>query len=655
MTDQQTASATDADARPCILIGTAGHIDHGKSRLVQALTGHDPDRLPEEKARGMTIELGFAHAALPEADLWFVDVPGHERFIRTMVAGAAGIDLALLVVAADDSVMPQTREHAEVLKLLGVRHCLVVLTKLDLVDAEWAAAVAEEVGDLLADLQLEMLDCIHTSAVTGQGLDQLTTRLVAAARQRDDGETRPAWFRLPIDRSFSIPGRGTVVTGSLLHGSLRPGDDLELLPACQRVRGRELQTDGTVRGAIGGRTRLAVNLAAVRVDDARRGMELAAPGYLEPTQCLAVRLDRLRAPGKRLRKRQRLRLHLATTEVRCEIQLAEPVDGDSAADVLAQIRTDEPVVATWGQRLILRDDAGTRTLGGGGVVLSRARPWSSRRPPDHDTLETLRRGKPRDRLLAALRLADWTPPAPAALAARTGCRDAATVEKLLRELGTSGRVVRLAGGAVPLARDLLEDAATHPVARLAAEARRNPRWTGVASAAWPAWMPSACPATLRPALAEWLIAEQRVALVNGYVLPAGHASAMSDEDQRLLAGILAELEAGAYTPTPVADLKALAGKPRPRGEELIELALARGELVRISDGIYLTAGRWNALAGIIRGLLAEGAGFTVSELRQALDSTRKYVVPLAEALDKAGLTRRHGDVRVAGPKLPPHG
>lgn len=254
---------------PTLVVGTAGHIDHGKSRLVLALTGTDPDRLPEEKARGMTIDLGFAHTQIEGCDIFFVDVPGHERFIRNMVAGATGVDVAVLVVAADDSVMPQTREHAEVLSLLGVERCVVVVTKMDLVDDEWADAVEGEARELLAAVGLEPAAFVRTSAETGRGLDELRQVLARLAREQSQRAEPYRWFCLPIDRAFTIAGRGTVVTGSVAHGQVARDDELELWPGGRSVRARDLQSHHDECQQAIGRRRLAINLAGLTREDVR--------------------------------------------------------------------------------------------------------------------------------------------------------------------------------------------------------------------------------------------------------------------------------------------------------------------------------------------------------------------------------------------------
>ena len=636
---------------PRLVIGTAGHIDHGKSRLVHALTGTDPDRLPEEKARGMTIDLGFAHVRAEDCDLWFVDVPGHERFIRNMVAGASGIDLALLVVAADDSVMPQTREHAEVLSLLGLDRCVVALTKMDLVDDEWAEAVEEEVRELLDSLDIRVERIIRTSAETGRGIDTLRGVLAELAREGAAGGAGYAWFRLPIDRAFSIAGRGTVVTGSVAHGTVQADDELELWPAGRRVRVRHLQThhEGTALAA--GRMRLAVNLAGVSLDEVRRGCELATPGVLETTRLMDVWIASLRMPGKVLRRDLRLRLHIATSEVLARLRLLEPPREPRVAGVWGQLALAEPVVAAWGQRFILRDESGSRTLGGGTVVRSVTRRWNRRHPAEPEALATLREGCARDRLEECIRAYEWNPPSDERLATRAGIATADELRVLRRQLGVEGRIsrLRIASTEIYVHAAHLDALAERLGKRLRAFLAENPRLPGLSRNEWPAWMPRNCPERLRPVVADWLIEHKRVALAGGYVVPLGHAAAMSPDDQRLFEAICAQFEQAGFQPPAVGALACLTPKNARRVRELVDLAVARGRLVRVNADMYLHSRLWDQLVEKVTGAIRERGGLTVAEIRTLLASSRKYVVPIVEALDAAGITRRVGDQRVLGP------
>ena len=645
-----SAAAIPSNPAPRLIIGTAGHIDHGKSRLVRALTGVDPDRLPEERARGMTIELGFAHTRIDDCDVWFVDVPGHERFIRTMVAGATGVDVALLVVAADDSVMPQTREHAEVLKLLGVERCIVALTKLDLVDDEWAAAVEDEVRALLANLGLDAIDVIHTSAESGRGLDELRAALALQARAAADTHDAYTWFRLPIDRAFTIPGRGTVVTGSALHGSVAAEDELELWPTGRRVRARGLQSHHEHCPTAAGHMRLAVNLASVALDDVQRGCELATPGCLEPTRLMDVRILTLRMPGKSPSRTLRLRLHMATRELRAELHLLTPPESSFVHDVIAQISFADEAVAAWGQRFILRDDAEQRTLGGGVVLRPVARRWTARRPIHSEGLEALGSAKPKIRLAEAIRDAEWRCPRSDALATRAGLPDATTAEKLVRELTNEGRLHAVGPSVVHT--DVIERSSAAIITRLEQAAASNPRWPGVAQPEWPGWMPRACPEKLRSALADWMAAERRVIVVNGYVLAPGSTVTISDADRALLDTAIQELRDAAYQPPALTALTCRTPRNSKKLDELLELAVARGQIRHVGAGIWLHNERWDELSRLVCDAIRTRGGLTVGDIRTLLDSSRKYVVPICEALDAAGVTRRIGDRRECGPNAP---
>src|SRR5947209_810529 len=355
-----------------LILGTAGHIDHGKTSLVKALTGIDCDRLPEEKARGITIDIGFATLDLGEYRLGIVDVPGHERFIKNMLAGATGIDLAVLVIAADDSVMPQTREHLEILRLLGLRHGAIALTKCDLVD-ETTREVAElEIRDLVQGTFLESAPLIPTSAQTGTGIPELKAAIAEACATVEQRAGKQ-WFRLAIDRAFIVQGHGTVVTGSVTSGSVRVGDEVEWQPRGGRVRVRSLQNHDTAVEEIHRGQRAAINLAGVHHEDVVRGQELATPGYLVPSRVLTVRLHCLADARRPIKHRASVRFHLGTAEVMGTVALLDCDAVQPGAWGLAQVFLEEPVTATWGQPFVVRGPSATQTLGGGQVLQPAAR------------------------------------------------------------------------------------------------------------------------------------------------------------------------------------------------------------------------------------------------------------------------------------------
>lgn len=634
-----------------LVVGTAGHIDHGKSSLVHALTGENPDRLPEEQARGMTIDLGFAHARIEQADVWFVDVPGHERFIRNMVAGATGVDVALLVVAGDDSVMPQTREHAELLSLLGVDRCVLVITKIDLIDQDWADAVELEARDLLRSVGVEPIAAVRVSSLTGQGLESLRTVLARMARERAARADGYAWFRLPIDRVFSIPGRGLVVTGSVAHGALQRDEVLELWPGPRRVRARELHTHHEAAVSAIGRMRLAVNLAGVELGEVSRGCELATPAALETTTRMDVWLASLRLPGKLRRRTVRARLHLATSEALAELRLLDPLE-ESGRSTFAQVRLAQPLVAEWGQRFIVRDESGQRTLGGGRVLRPVAPPWSTKRAQMREELLELRDAPPKRRLCVALRDLEWTMIGDGALATRAGVADAGAMAALRKELAAEGRVVTLADG-LTVGREVVESLGESLQKRLETQQAANSRWPGVPLAEWANWMPRACPERLRGRVGEWMLARGRFCSTNGFITGVAANDDLPEGDRTLLEAVLTEFRAAAFQPPDVDQLKAATPKNQKRVRELVALAVARGRLLRVGADILIHHDVWaDGVAALLRAIRERGP-LAVSDIRGLLNSSRKYVVPILERLDALGVTKRLGDLRSAGAAAPP--
>src|SRR5947209_4682511 len=381
-----------------LILGTAGHIDHGKTSLVKALTGIDCDRLPEEKARGITIDIGFATLDLGDFRLGIVDVPGHERFIKNMLAGATGIDLAVLVVAADDSVMPQTREHLEILRLLGLRVGVIALTKCDLVDETTREVVELEIRELVHGTFLENAPLIRTSAHSGMGIDELKAA-IAEACGKVEARTGSEWFRMAIDRSFVVQGHGTVVTGSVTSGRLRVGDEVEWQPRGERVRVRSLQNHDQPVEEVHRGQRAAVNLAGVRHEDVVRGQEVAAPGYLKPSRTVTVRLHCLRDARRAIKHRLPVRFHVGTAEIMGTVSLLDCDTVQPGEWALAQLFLEEPATTTWGQPFVIRGPSATQTLGGGQVLQPVAKKVRRRHLDVLERIEKLWTGDPEQRAL----------------------------------------------------------------------------------------------------------------------------------------------------------------------------------------------------------------------------------------------------------------
>ncbi|MBN2489560.1 MAG: selenocysteine-specific translation elongation factor [Planctomycetes bacterium] len=631
---------------PHLILGTAGHIDHGKTSLVRALTGIETDWLPEEKARGMTIDIGIAHLELTGGTLGVVDVPGHERFVRTMVAGASGIDLALLVVAADDGVMPQTREHLEIVGLLGVPHAVVALNKADLVDPAQLGAVEQEIRALLRPGAFAAAPIVPVSAVTGEGLPALR-RALEEAVARAESRRRAAFFRLPIDRIFSIPGRGTVVTGSMLGGAVHVGDRVELLPSRQELRVRGLQTHNRdIQGLVSGQ-RTAVNLVGLKKEDVHRGMELAAPGYLTPTHCLDVEASCLSsAPAAGLRSFVRVRLGLGTSEVLGRLVILEGKHLSPGGGALCQLRLHEPVVAEFGQRFILRDETAARTVGGGRVLRPVARRISlGRAPAECQTLRRIAGADEAGRIDQVLADAgtDWTPET--AVAARAG----ATIEVVRQAIAAllkRGVLVRVPGLDYAVhtgALDALGERVCRFVKRYHAS---NPQLVGVDPGLLDRTFQRAAPAAVLEAALARL--KQRGALVSKLdrmVALSTFQVEMGAGRRKLWERIRQELLDGGFKPPTADGLVALIGTRPTAIKEILQHAEAQGDVVQVDKGVFIPAETIQRLKDKMREFEAAHGPFSVSAIREYVESTRRYMVPLCEYLDRTGFTCRQGDLR----------
>jgi selenocysteine-specific elongation factor len=633
-----------------IVVGTAGHIDHGKTALVRALTGVDADRLPEEKRRGITIDLGFAELDLGDVRVGFVDVPGHERFVKNMLAGAHGIDAVALVIAADEGVMPQTREHFEIVRLLGVAAGLVVLTKIDLVDEELLELVRAEVAELVAGSFLANAPVVAVSARTGAGLDELRAQLraIALAAPARAGETIA---RLPVDRAFTMRGFGAVVTGTLVAGEIALGEELELLPASARVRVRGLQVHGRAveRAAAGQRT--AVNLGGVDALAVERGMVLAPVARLRPTQIIDARLEVLRDAPRPLRSRARVRVHLGAAEVLARVAVLEAT-GEIApgADGFAQVRLETPLVALPGERFIVRSYSPSRTIAGGQVL---------------DAFAAKHRGRERTaaraRLLeltaadAATRLALFVTAggehglSRAELAARTGWRDDA-LAAAAEEAQARGLIIEAEGMFV--GREVLARLAQAAQSEVEAHHRREPLQRGLARETLRERVFAHAPTEVfRATLAQ---AEAAGALVaeRDVVRAATHTLELAPADVALRERLEA-VYADARLEAPTFDealARAAADKQttRDHGRKILQLLLDASTLVRVNNDLFMHRAALDELVANLRAYAAQHEPerlIDVAAFKELAGVSRKYAIPLLEYLDRARITRRAGDRR----------
>jgi selenocysteine-specific elongation factor len=632
-----------------LVLGTAGHIDHGKTALVRALTGINTDRLPAEQARGITIDLGFAWLDLGEFRLGLVDVPGHERFVRNMLAGATGLDLALLVVAADDSVMPQTREHLEILRLLDLAGGAIALTKCDLVDADWLTLVEDDIRRLTEGSFLEGAEIVRTSAVTGEGIGQLRDALLTSAQQcskrHDSG-----LFRMAIDRSFTVAGHGTVVTGTVVSGGVRVGDELDWLPEGRTVRVRGLRQHDHDASALGRGSRAAINLVGAHHTEVVRGQELGAPAYLKPTRVLSVELYQTADATRAFRHRTRYKLHLGTAELSATLSFLELADEPNDGPRLAQLLLDQPAAAVHAQPFILRQESPAQTLGGGRVLATTIRRLRRRDDLEIAYLRHLRAPEPQTRLRAALALYGLRPWTREDLVRETGIAED-QLDESLASLEASGSLVDLAIGPRRVIRVLaevageLEDRVLRALARLHAA---RPRQSAVRRTHLSAELPDLGSDALVACLLERLISRGAVTADRWTVALKGHEPKLSQAERRFKLAVREALEAGGFSPPDMAELKALAAAQAKVLPELLAILVDEGEVVELARDLYLASSAEHELRHRVTERLADGSSLTMSELRDLLGTTRKFAVPIAEYLDRIGVTFRDGDLRRLG-------
>jgi selenocysteine-specific elongation factor len=631
------------------LIGTAGHIDHGKSALVKALTGTDPDRLPEEKARGITIDLGFAHATWNDTVFSFVDVPGHEKFVRTMVAGAQGIDVVLLAVASDDSVMPQTREHLDIVGLLGITAGVIARTKSDLVDAETGALVEDEIRALVKGSFLEKVPLVAVSSVTLQGLDELKKALTAASRlvSRSGHEKRVT--RLSLDRAFTMKGFGPVVTGTLDGGTIAVDDHLTLFPQGRDVRVRRIEVHGEERRQAFAGERTSLNLAGVERAELRRGQTLVARGALAPTSVLTVELTLLPSIASALPDGGRVRVHHGTADVgarlaRIRVPGARGEDGPflAGATVFAQVSLETPLAARLGDRFILRRPSPVETLGGG-RILDTGRPKIRRPAADTpDILAVLARGDEAACAALFLREAGEAGLTAARLGQRLGI-PAPLAQQRLDSLVSAGAALKIAPALYAHA------TATSSVAVRTAALFAERKKSGEASLSFSRSeflekLGRALPAASAEGWLATLQAGGRIVLEGDRVVePGRRATDLSAGAAGFAARIAEAWRRAGFEPPKSADLGASLGTKPAVVEGLVAHLLKSGVFVRISPDLVVHKETADAAARKLEPV--RGQTLTVGAFRDLLGLTRKTLIPLLEYFDAKKLTRRIGDSR----------
>jgi selenocysteine-specific elongation factor len=624
-----------------IIIGTAGHIDHGKTSLVRSLTGVDADRLPEEKKRGITIDIGFAELDLGDVHIGFVDVPGHERFVKNMLAGAHGIDLVALVIAADEGVMPQTREHFDICRLLETKTGLIVITKTDTVDDELLELVKAEAEELVAGSFLENTPIVCVSSKTNFGIEELKETLREVAKKIPSRSSETI-MRLPVDRSFAMRGFGAVVTGTLVAGEINEGDELELLPLNQKVRVRGLQVHGaSVKKAHAGQ-RTAVNLGGIESSQIERGNVLAPVSRLRPTQIIDAKIEVLKDAPRPLKSRARVRVHIGTVEALARVRvLEESREIAVGSSGFAQIRLETPVVTIPNERFIIRSYSPSHTIAGGRVL---------------DALATKHRGREtkivRERLNAlltadnaatislfvesanGLRRSD--------LAARTGWRD-----EVLDKAVNEAKIIDADG--IYLSRESFEKLSQAAIETIAEHHKREPLSKGM----------------LRETLREKLFAhapvevfrfvlsqlENQIVADKEIVRLASHSLELSDEDKTLrdkLEKIYKEAALEALTIDEAFQKAGIAAIRREHGRKILQLLIDSGLIVRVAGEMFFYRAVLDDLVSRLKSFAEQSKDRTIDvpTFKDIAGVSRKYAIPLLEYFDREHITRRAGDKRI---------
>ncbi|MFN3480663.1 MAG: selenocysteine-specific translation elongation factor [Thermodesulfovibrionales bacterium] len=615
-----------------VILGTAGHIDHGKSTLVKALTGIDPDRLKEEKERGITIDLGFADLNYPDGlTVGIVDVPGHERLVRNMLAGAGGIDIVLLVIAADEGIMPQSREHLAICDLLKIKSGLIAITKADLVEKDWLDLVTEEVRDFVKGTFLENSDIIPVSAKSGYNLDLLKERIHHIALTI---KTKPVneIFRLPIDRVFTLKGFGTVVTGTLISGSITIDDDVEILPAGLKSKVRGLHSHGKpIKTAYAGQ-RVAINLQGIEKEALSRGDVVVTPDVLRPTSVIDAKLELLQGQQP-LRTRSLVHFHLTTFETIGRIILYEREELKGGESCYCQFRLSEPVIALSGDRFIIRRFSPVVTIGGG-TVLDPAPP-RRRKTEGISDLVTYEKADLIEKISMKIKKAGIRGMVGDSLKGWIKA-EVSAIEEAIKNLKKAGEVIEIER--LLFHRDVYESLSNDIRMVLQDYHKSNPLSPGMQK--------EELRNQIRVTPEIWnslLSLIKGVRIEKNIVMLEGFRTSSSDSGASLR--ILKILDEAGFQPPSKEELSAIIQIKEKETGDILRLMEKEGKVARINDSLYLTVQHYNRMLSLLREFFSKKPQMTVAEFRDILKTTRKYAIPFLEHLDSNKITLRVGEVR----------
>jgi selenocysteine-specific elongation factor len=627
-----------------VIVGTAGHIDHGKSAMVRALTGIDPDRLKEEQLRGITIDLGFAHLDLDDVQVGFVDVPGHEKFVKNMLAGAGGIDFVLLVVAADESIMPQTREHFDICRLLGVRTGIVVINKIDLVDPEMIELVIDEVAETTAGSFLEGAEIVPISSKTGEGIEELKTAIHSLAlkiRQRPSNRM----LRLPIDRAFSIRGFGTVVTGTLTSGQINKDQEIELIPGGLKARVRGIQVHGKMTGQSVAGQRTAVNLQGVDLAQVERGMVVTVPNVFQATQILDVHLSLLPA-AKPLKNLIKVRFHQGTLEVLARVALLGQDILEPGNSAYAQLRLDAPVFCLHGDAFIIRQFSPTITIGGGTILHPN--------PPKHKSTD-------RHTLAALQALDQGSLPEQIPILLETDAKRAMNLNELnsllglpaaelagiCSDLAKSGKLVMVPAPApILVLPHVVDSLRKETLERVADFHTENPLQKGISREELRKTLYDDLPLEIFRYCLDGLVEKRKISFLEDAVSIHGRMVQLTAEGQRVREMIEDSFQRAGYQPPSMSDLQRSIDSDPAEVRRIFFWMIKERILIKLSEDLAYHRETLESMKKHMKSRLSPGARFGVAEFKELFDLTRKHAIPLLEYFDREKFTRRLGNERI---------
>ncbi len=626
-----------------VIIGTAGHVDHGKTSLIRALTGTDTDRLREEQERGMTIDLGFAQLTLPDGtQAGIVDVPGHERFLKNMLAGAGGVDVVLLVIAADESVMPQTVEHLDILRLLDVKNGVVALTKCDMVEPDWIGVVEEDIHSRLEGSFLASAPIVRVDSIRGVGIPELKRALLAAV-SRAEARNSALPFRLPIDRVFTRQGFGTVVTGTLVSGTLRVGDSAEILPAGTSTRIRGLQSHGKKQATVEAGCRVAVNLAGIEREDLDRGATLAPPGVMKSGAQFDAAVTLLASAPKPLKHRARVRVHIGAAELIGRVQLLGLDEIEPGGSGFVQFRCEHDLACARGDRFVMRSYSPMRTIGGG-AVLDPDPPKHKRRDAAVIAALTARQhGSPQDLV------STWLRAAPLGRVRKECARDLGLSDE---DAAAAIELLQSQGDAIAIDKErILDKAALQVVGErvrdaLSAYHSAHPLRPGMPKEDLRGSLGRNTEPRTYSSLVHHLQRGGIITTDGATVRLEGFKVALTPKQQAMFDRVMHVFETAGYASPSLEEVVETLRVPLEAVESMVHVAVDRGTLVRIAEGLFYPASVVDQAKRVVREQVEREGCITVSQFRDLTSTSRKYAVPTLEYFDNIRFTKRVGDARV---------